>query len=329
MLFHALTLRHVQHVGDWAWRRNAQASIDLPSFSLTIRCSGQEQRLFARFLIRPQGRLAYATSLLTEGNQGCIGWLPYERRQWPLAVDKLAFKKACVASALQTPPWWTAPAAQATHVLIKPTRGSFGVGVRGPFRQLARADADPIPAEEQFLERYIPGAAIKVWYWERTPICVEVLEPLQVIGDGKQSVEELTSERFPLGVQASREAFESRRQALEALLAYQDVQWATVLQNGRSVVVDFLYGSPLRPTDHENTNRLATIAEPMRRELFDAGSKFWQMIPPEQRSGVLYATDGVIDPAGRIWWLEMNCNPMVPPDGYAFMLDSLFGIERS
>jgi hypothetical protein len=40
-------------------------------------------------------------------------------------------------------------------------------------------------------------------------------------------------------------------------------------------------------------------------------------------------TDGVIDPEGRIWWLEMNCNPMVPPDGYAFMLDSLFGIERS
>jgi hypothetical protein len=329
MLFHALTLRHVQHVSDWAWRRNAQASIDLPNFSLSVRCSGREQRLFARFLIRPQGRLAYSTSLLTEGNQGCIGWLPYERRQWPLAVNKLAFKEACLESGLLTPPWWTEPAAQAVDILIKPARGSFGIGVRGPFRQLEQAGVNLTAGESEFLERYVPGAAIKVWFWDKTPICVEVLEPLEVTGDGETAIKKLTSDRYPLGGQANRDAFEDRKPALDALLAFQGVQWATVLPRGRSVVVDFLYGSPLRSSDYENTNRLATIAEPVRQQLLDAGIKFWQMVPLEHRNGVLYATDGVIDSQGRVWWLEMNCNPTVPPDGYAFMLDALFGIGPS
>jgi hypothetical protein len=329
MLFHALTLRHVQYVSDWAWRRNAQASIDLPNFTLTVRCSGLEKKLFARFLIRPQGRLAYSTSLLTEGNQGCIGWLPYERRQWPLAVNKLAFKEACAESGLLTPPWWPNPAAQATDIVIKPARGSFGIGVRGPFRHLEQARAHPATGEGEFLERYVPGAAVKVWYWEKIPICVEVLEPLEVTGDGEQPIAKLTAERYPLSAQASRDAFEDRKPALDALLAYQGVHWATVLPRGRLIVVDFLYGSPLRSSDYENTNRLATLAEPMRQELFDAGCKFWQMLPLEHRNGVLYATDGVIDSQSRVWWLEMNCNPTVPPDGYAHMLDTLFEIDPS
>jgi hypothetical protein len=267
--------------------------------------------------------------LLTEGNQGCIGWLPYERRQWPLAVNKVAFKEACAENGLPTPPWWSEPTTIAADFLIKPARGSFGIGVRGPFRRPENFADTPTFSDGVFLERYIPGAAIKVWYWEKTPICVEVLEPLEVTGDGEKAISKLTSERYPLSTQASRDAFEGRKPALDALLSYQGVQWATVLPKGRSVVVDFLYGSPLRSGDYENTNRLATLAEPMRQDLFSAGCTFWQMVPLEHRHGVLYATDGVIDSQNRVWWLEMNCNPTVPPDGYAHILDTLFGIDPS
>ena len=40
---------------------------------------------------------------------------------------------------------------------------------------------------------------------------------------------------------------------------------------------------------------------------------------------VLFAVDGVCDASGRVWWLEMNSNPILPPDGYAPMFNSLFG----
>jgi D-alanine-D-alanine ligase-like ATP-grasp enzyme len=43
---------------------------------------------------------------------------------------------------------------------------------------------------------------------------------------------------------------------------------------------------------------------------------------------VLYTLDGVLDAAGRIWWLEVNSNPIFAPTGYPLMLETLFGSER-
>ncbi|MCY1241930.1 hypothetical protein D9M72_548600 [compost metagenome] len=42
---------------------------------------------------------------------------------------------------------------------------------------------------------------------------------------------------------------------------------------------------------------------------------------------VLYVVDGVLDAQDRIWWLEMNSNPVMPPAGYPLMFRDLFGID--
>jgi hypothetical protein len=41
---------------------------------------------------------------------------------------------------------------------------------------------------------------------------------------------------------------------------------------------------------------------------------------------VLYSLDAVVDGEGKVWWLEMNSNPVMPPPGYPAMLQDLFGV---
>jgi hypothetical protein len=39
---------------------------------------------------------------------------------------------------------------------------------------------------------------------------------------------------------------------------------------------------------------------------------------------LMISIDGVLDREGVIWWLEMNTNSVVPPDGYEAMFSDLF-----
>ena len=41
---------------------------------------------------------------------------------------------------------------------------------------------------------------------------------------------------------------------------------------------------------------------------------------------VLYSVDGVVDEGGAVWWLEMNSNPILPPEGYPLIFETLFGV---
>ena len=327
MRLHTATLQHLRFISQWAWQRNASASIDAISFQLTVSCAGRAVRLFPRFVLRHQGQLAYTPALRADNVNGFIGWRPYETLQWPLAVDKLAFKAACRLAGLATPDHWTDTEAPDAGFLVKPARGSFGVGVRGPF--MRGSPHTPSLRDGEFCEKYIDGPAIKVWYWGRVPICVEKLDPLQIRGNGHQTVLELTETTFRLASGERRDPFLARKTDLQALLRYQGVEWNTVLAPDQTLTVDFLYGSPLRDLGTENTNCLGQLDSRLNEQIVQAGGSLLNMTPPSAGRHVLHAVDGVIENGKRILWLEMNCNPMVPPDGYATMLDDLFGFAPS
>ena len=42
------------------------------------------------------------------------------------------------------------------------------------------------------------------------------------------------------------------------------------------------------------------------------------------RTHTAFSLDGVVDEEDRIWWLEVNCNPLLHPAVYETMLDALF-----
>ena len=60
-------------------------------------------------------------------------------------------------------------------------------------------------------------------------------------------------------------------------------------------------------------------------QIVEAGKTMVRFIPEPIRAHTVYSADAVVDDDGRVWWLEMNCNPMVPPETYAPLLDGMFG----
>jgi len=60
-------------------------------------------------------------------------------------------------------------------------------------------------------------------------------------------------------------------------------------------------------------------------QLAEIGAILWRGIPEEIRPATLFTVDGVVDDEQQIWLLEMNCNPVLHPDAYPLMFETLFG----
>lgn len=99
---------------------------------------------------------------------------------------------------------------------------------------------------------------------------------------------------------------------------------SAVPEKGESVIVDFRYGSALFDIAVNNTNSISTLSKSVLEQLEDAGRRLESAIPDDIRVNTAFSLDGILDDAGQIWFLEMNCNPHLHPDIYPAMLDSLF-----
>lgn len=329
MRFHARMLAHFRTVSDWVTRHGGKATLGLPDFQLEMSVRNRIHRFFPRFVGEYEGRLLH-TSDLKPYAVGFIGWLPYEQKVWREAQEKLEFKRALLRHGERTPPSWLDAEAPPHDVLIKPTRGSFGLGQRGPFRRLDTNNESHRLRPGEFYEQFIHGEVLKVWYWNGELICVDLRRPLIVVGDGHRSVETLVRDTFRVYEDARLRRFHAGQSQLAALLAYQDANWDTVLASGKALQVDYLYGSPLYAenySERKNHNRIEEVREAsLGRKMKSCGPIFQSMIPAETRDNTLFAVDAVVDAAGDVWWLEMNCAPTVPPDAYPSILNSLFNV---
>lgn len=324
MFYHRRLINHFLHVNQWLAQHDGQADLNMRTFQVTLSAYGRKYVLEPQFLLERGATIAYSPALTPDVN-GFIGWLPYRNKRWQLAINKILFKQYVERHGKRTPQYWLSAESAPENALIKPAVGSFGNGQRGPFKSIHSGEPSQALGPGEFYEKFRTGSILKVWYWNDRPVCVEIRPALSVTGDGKATLLELIKQTYPVDDRAWAR-YDARRDALSALLAYQDVTWDTVLSAGTRLLVDYLYGSTLHPELSRNVNQLSAIKDsPLERELLECGPIFWNAIPEDIRKNTAYAVDGIVDEAsGEVRWLEMNSNPMFPPDAYSKVLDSLF-----
>lgn len=316
MQFFYQPLNHLRPIRAWAAAHGARVWLDVADFRLHISIGERSLVLQPRFAIRANGRLAYTHR---PDSGGFVGWLPYEIKQWDVAVDKLAFKTRCLEMDLPTPAW-SEHALEGVDCIVKARRGSFGQGIRGPFRA---EDAHRPAALEpgSFFEAFKFGKAAKAWYWRDTVLAVEVLEPPSVVGDGTRTVRALLTE--------PRGSFDRTfgTESAVPMLAWQGLAIDDVPKEGRRVWLGFKYMTDYDPLIARDRDVLATLDQALADQFHRTGPSWQGMIPADHARSSVYTVDAVIDAAGTVWFLEMNCHPMVHPKVYGRVLSDLIEKE--
>lgn len=320
MLYKTSLQRHVESLHRALPLFEAEAQMDFTRLWVRVTGRGQQIELRPQFVGLLKGKRAYFQGL-SDHVRGFIGWLPYPLKRWPAGTGKQAFKDLCVEKGLATPATWDDPTRPETDYLVKSFSSSFGIGVRGPLRPGQALPSDvPFDKSKWYCEAFVRGRALKAWYWDNRLACVEIQSMPSIEGDGRHSVAELAEAARP------KVGPDLDLTAISDLCAYQDLRLDSIPAAGRRILADVRYGSPLSPSRATNSNVLAQERESaIGRQLIHAAPFFWESIPQALRLGVLYTVDAVVDENDRVWFLEMNCNPMGHPDIYMYMLEGFFG----
>jgi hypothetical protein len=316
MFFLTNLLEHARHFRAAVQQLGGHGEFDLATLCATVRVAMTEVRFQPQFIERqPDGSLTYGVQWC-DGTTGFIGWLPYFNKRWPEAFDKLAFKRHCQATGLPTPGWSVGGPVtpELGDCIIKRARGSsFGSGMRGPF---AAADAaNLLLAAGEYAEHFAPGLIGKAWYWNDRVVAIELAEPASVVGDGVSSLAELVRKgRATADVTTIPDFFR-----------YRGLMWGDVAARDEKVVIDFKYASGLVRYSALSANRLHDLQRSaLVSQLNEWGLIFWSWVPEPIRMGSLYTADFVISESEGLLLLELNCNPMVPPEAYGVIVSAAF-----
>lgn len=326
MSYITLVFNHFRAIQQWAAETGGRVTLDAATFQLEVKHRNRYFSLHPQFIAREQGRLCNVPSI-TEGTYAFAGWRPYRPLTLPLAADKLAFKRLLVELGLRTPAWWPT-AAQAEHdFVLKRSLGSFGMQIAGPFRVGRRDQALPGAAREGggelFAEAFVEGRILKVWFWGSRPFVAHVQEFPAVEGDGALTLEALARRFFGLSEE------EWSRAPAAAIVAtsveFQGLKLDAVPAPGDRVWIDFRYGHrDRRLAIPKSDNAIDALKAGVVEQLTAAGSAIGRHLRETVPAPVIVALDGMIDAAGHVWWLELNSNPALPPEGYREMFGDLF-----
>lgn len=321
---------HVRQVKYWADEHNGQANLNVQTFELEIKARHRYFTLYPQFLAEINGQRAH-TTLVTDSVISFNGWLPYRPISWPLSSDKLAFKKRMHAMGLKTPAMWHRVEEATTDFIVKQPSGSFGKELAGPFRRGERPSAERLITSVKaggtgtaFVEQFVQGTNVKTWFWGEHAVFMEMDAYPFVEGDGSRTISSLLNERLQRMGMAANEFQE--RAYVEQALAFQSLTLDSILPVAANAWLDYRYGRRFATENfRKNPDALPSLAPALRSQITHAGKALFQELMQEMNAPVLYSLDGVLDDQGRIWWLEMNSNPIFPPAGYRAMLSSLFG----
>lgn len=339
MAYLAVTLNHFRPIQAWARSTGAQASLDMATFELEVKTRNRYYVLKPRFLSKRGDRFGHSPEL-TADVIGFIGWLPYTPLRWALSNDKLQFKMLLRGAGEATPESANYPAVLPFDFVLKRSIGSFGNELAGPFRagttanDLARSmPAQGNPSATLYAERFMAGTNVKVWFWGATPFYAHRDDYPAVTGDGATTLADLVTRRLRSvgigqGTESSIAALpDGDRKSMESTLAYQDLAWQDVPAAGRAVWLDYRYGRryDVESSSRQSDNALSSFPDAVQQRIAAIGALLSTALKPQFSVPVLYSVDGVLDANGTLWWLEMNSNPILPPEGYPLILSSLFG----
>ena len=71
-------------------------------------------------------------------------------------------------------------------------------------------------------------------------------------------------------------------------------------------------------------NELAALQQRSGAQLNAMGGALATLLRKTIPVPVVITVDGVLDEDGKVWWLEMNTNSLLPPEGYETMFRDLF-----
>ncbi|WP_155946953.1 hypothetical protein [Pseudacidovorax intermedius] len=315
-------LDHFRAVRAWAEKHSADATLDMKTFEVEIRCANRYFTFYPQFSIVQQGQLGYVRQLMPAASGFC-GWRPYREYKTPLTTDKLLFKSYFASQGLRVPATWPADRQPPLPYIQKRQVGSFGEGMCGPAlpSQLERLGM-PTPSG-CFAEQFIEGSSVKVWLWGARPVCADIQGWPTVAGDGISRIETLIAQRLH-GAEGS--SFGADRALMLACIRFQGLDTDSIPEPGRSIWIDFRYGRSFRsPSASRNTpNRLPELRQRCGSQLLDAGAAVARGLQQSTLAPVVSSIDAVLDGEGRLWWLELNSNPLFPHHGYDTMLSELF-----
>lgn len=294
----------------------AHGEFRLGNMHAVLRAGERQVDFLAQYLVRrPDGTLTYSMQFGDDAI-GFIGWLPYFNKRWVEAYDKLAFKRRCARLGLPVPAWSEGRIApELGDFVAKSARGSsFGQRMRGPFK--AADAARHALAEGEYADQFIAGRIGKAWFWNDGLVALDLREPAFVTGDGAMTLGRLAQwQRRSADVSAPTD-----------FLRYRDLDWAQVPAAGELVTLDYKYGSPYELYLDGSSDRLAELqATPLVAQLSSFGPQFHDWVPADLREGTLYTVDFIDSDAHGLRLLEMNCNPMVPPQAYGVILAAALG----
>jgi hypothetical protein len=331
-MYMTMLMNHVRAVRNWTEKNSAQTSIDMASFQMEVKVRHRYYTLHPQFRARVNDRLANVPHL-TEETTGFLGWLPYRPIQWNLSTEKLQFKAYAAEHGLRTPRWWNASAMPEQDFIVKTSRGSWGMQVRGPFQAgtpVAGQELLPETQGEAFAEQFILGTNLKIWIWGRTVFHVHAHPYASVTGDGLSTVDELVEQlaqtQSPRAPRPVDDAL-----GLESCLRFQGLTRNDIPLKGQSVWLDFRYGRDYRSpvTTEAADNCLPQLPKKILDQAMAAAEVLERDLMSRFGAPILYSLDGVADLNDDVWWLEVNSNPSLPPSGYPHMFAALFGTTSS
>jgi hypothetical protein len=318
MAFLTTFFNHAQAVRRAAGSLGIHAVTRLSDFGLQISAGDRKAVWAAKFMAHIGGRLMYTDSLV-KGTAGFAGWMPYPLRQWPIALEKSAFKRYAIQNEIPTPAACFDPALIGGPFIIKRDNSSFGEGIRGPYWVHDAGNPAHALEDGEYYENFIVGHIAKAWCWGDRCVAVHLHPPGMVVGDGSSTLRQLM-EGLP-NTQGSANDWDliARLGACCGIGSIDDV-----VDAGKEVLVEFRYGSRYEVASYDNPNVLDRIASSGLAAQFAEGArKFTRAIPAQPGAGPsLFTLDAMVDGQGQVLFLEMNCNPLVHPDLYEVMLRS-------
>jgi hypothetical protein len=318
MFYLSNLIAHTRAVYECLPAFEARASLDLDSFRLDVRARGKRVELHPQFIMLRDGALSFTPRLMRESSM-FLGWRHYVHRVWPIAADKVLFKQFCEQHGLLTPRSFDTGAAVDCDVVLKRSRASFGTGMRAPITAATARAQQATLMNGEFFEQFVPGETAKVWYWNERPVCIEAHSMPTVRGNGSDSFRALLMRKKPAAKRNDWPMW-------EAMAAYQRFGLDDIVPEGRELLADFRYLSPLHPDTFANENVYSRYENtPVMEALQHAGRGLYEAVPLGQRENVLFTADAIFDREGRVWLLEMNCNSVVHPDLYPTMFEAFFG----
>ena len=322
-----VSFNHFRAIQRWAAATGARATLDATNFQLEVKHRNRYFILFPQFIALTEARLSHVPTLV-DGVFGFAGWLPYRPYSLELSTDKLLFKKFFADAGLRTPAMWASAADAERDFILKRSRGSFGAQLAGPFRVEQRSSAHDerveVGAGTLFAEEFIPGTILKAWYWGHRPFFAHAEHYLDVAGDGERDIDELARARMNIAVGSW--AGSSERAGATACVAYQGTAMSHVPKVGSRAWIDFRYGQALRGMrgTARTDNAFDALGDVAKDQIRLAGERAQTVLRAALPAPVAFTLDGIIDADGNVWWLEMNSNPVFPPEGYAEMFADLF-----